>query len=267
MNQRRKKEKLISILKGYGSLMVAFSGGVDSTFLLAVAHEALGDNIAALTATSETYPEHERDAAIAFANSRGMKHLVIDSNELDIENFARNDTKRCYYCKSELFKLCRKEADKLGIAQVADGSNVDDLGDFRPGRDAAKELGVKSPLVDAGLTKDDIRELSREMRLSTHDKPAFACLSSRFPYGTTITRERLGIIKKCEDFLRELGIKQFRVRYHGKLARIEVLKNDIARLMEDELRDKVVQKFKESGFTYVSLDLEGYRLGSQNEVI
>jgi len=267
MNLQTKHEKLIDILTGYGSVMVAFSGGVDSTFLLNVAHETLGENAVALTATSETYPEHELNEAIEFTKSNGIKQIIIDSNELEIDGFANNDVKRCYYCKLELFNLCRTHADKHNIMYVLDGTNFDDLSDYRPGRDAANELDVKSPLLEAELTKDDIRALSKDMGLKTFDKPAFACLSSRFPYGTKITKERLNQIRACEMFLRENSIKQFRVRYHGDLARIEVLKDDIARFSDTNFREQVVNTFKENGFTYISLDLEGYRTGSQNEVI
>lgn len=267
MDQNDRKERLVELIKGYRSLLVAFSGGVDSTFLLKVAHDTLGEKAVALTATSETYPTHELEDAIGFTKANNIKHIIVDSNELEIDNFAKNDERRCYYCKAELFKICGDKAKELGIEHIADGSNHDDLADFRPGRDAAKELGVKSPLLDASLTKDDIRALSKELGLKTHDKPSFACLSSRFPYGTAITKERLNMVKECELFLKASDIKQFRVRYHGDLARIEVLGDDIKRFLDDGFRRSVIDTFKENGFIYVSLDLEGYRTGSQNEVI
>jgi uncharacterized protein len=267
MSLSKKKEKLVEIIKGYGSVLIAFSGGVDSTFLLKAAHDTLKDNAVAITAASETYPEFELCDSIEFTKSHGIKHIIVNSNELDVEGFAKNDTRRCYYCKTELFKICRERAEELDIKYVADGSNHDDLKDFRPGRDAALELGIKSPLIDARLTKEEIRQLSKNMRLKTFDKPAFACLSSRFPYGTTITKEKLNMVKESELFLRSCGIKQFRVRYHGDLARIEVLKSDINAFLDDGFRHKVIDNFKKNGFSYVSLDLEGYRTGSQNEVI
>ncbi len=262
-----KKEKLDNIIKGYGSVLVAFSGGVDSTFLMKTAYDILKNRAAALTATSPTYPEHELKNAKSFTKSHGIRHIIVDSNELEIENFAKNDKLRCYYCKSELFKLCVDKAEKLGLNQVIDGTNHDDLDDFRPGSDAAKELGIKSPLLQAGLTKDDIRELSRRMGLPTHNKPSFACLSSRFPYGTAITKERLGMVSACEQFLMASGIKQFRVRYHGNMARIEVPEDEMNRFLGGAFRRKVVENFKKNGFNYIALDLQGYRTGSQNEVI
>jgi uncharacterized protein len=267
MDLKEKNQRLIEMIEGYGSLLIAFSGGVDSTFLLKTAFDTLKDNVVALTATSETYPEHELTEAKEFAKSLGVKHIIVDSNELEIKDFAQNDLKRCYHCKKELFMICKEHAKEFQINEVADGSNIDDLGDFRPGRDAAKELSIKSPLVDAKLTKDDIRALSKSLKLKTFDKPAFACLSSRFPYGTTITKDRLNVVKSCEQFLRASGIKQFRVRYHGDLARIEVLRDDIGRFLDEEFRTSIIDNFKKNGFSYVSLDLEGYRTGSQNEVI
>ena len=263
-----KLARLKDIIEDMGSLLVAFSGGVDSGFLLSVAAHALkGRRIAALTATSPTYLDSELKEAELFAKGLDVVHRIVDSNELEIENFAENSPKRCYYCKSELFKICRDSAKELGLAFVADGTNTDDLTDYRPGMKAAKELGVRSPLVEAGLAKAEIRELGKYLGVSTWDKPALACLSSRFPYGTRITEERLKKVKEGEAVIRGLGFKVFRVRYHGETARIEVAQNDIARLLDDETRGAIVEGFKEIGFVYVSLDLQGYRSGSMNEVL
>lgn len=249
-------------------VVVAFSGGVDSTFLLKVACDCLGpQNVVALTATSPTYPEFEYQQACELADEIGAKHVVIESNELEIPGFADNPPRRCYHCKNELFSLCLKQAEKLGFETVLDGSNLDDLGDYRPGRDAVQELQIRSPLLEAKLGKADIRELSRKLGLRTWDKQAFACLSSRFPYGTRITAERLRQIDKCETFLREHDFRNYRVRYHDQIARVEVAPAEITRLLDRELREKLVDTFKEAGFTFVTLDLQGYRTGSMNATL
>jgi len=247
------------------SCLIAFSGGVDSTFLVKAAVDAIGPNAAAMTATSPTYPESEFKEACALAALIDARHIIVESNELEIPNFADNSEKRCYFCKSELFKIACEKAAAMGFACVLDGSNADDLSDYRPGKTAATELGVRSPLQEAGLTKDEIRLLSRDMGLPTWDKPSFACLSSRFPYGTRITPERLEKVGMAEELLRSLGFKQFRVRYYGETARIEVDTADIARFLDDGLRKEIVSGFKEIGFVYVTLDLQGYRTGSMNE--
>ena len=262
-----KLDGLQDILRDMGSALIAFSGGVDSSFLLRVARDVLGGRAAALTALSPTYPEHELEEAKRFAADLGVQHILIESNELKITNFARNDTRRCYYCKSELFTLLREHADTLGFTTICDGANVDDTGDFRPGLKAAEEKGVRHPLIEAGLRKTDIRELSRSLGLSTHGKGAMACLSSRFPYGTEITESRVRQVGRCEALLREMGFSQYRVRYHGDTARIEIERSDFAELMEESSMERIIKGFKEAGFTYVTLDLEGFRSGSMNEVL
>jgi len=260
-----KLKHLQHTLRETDGLIVAYSAGVDSTFLLKIAHMVLGERAIALTASSPTAPPGELESAKEFAAGLGIRHLVLDSNELANPSFTQNPANRCFFCKDELYRICRDQADALGIATIADGTNLDDLRDHRPGLKAAKEWGVRHPLVETEMTKDDIRRYSRELNLPTWDKPSSPCLSSRFPYGTEIDLERLKKIGACELFLKELGFREFRVRYHGDIARIEVAQNEFQRLLEKATRDAIVQKFKQIGFLYIGLDLQGYRTGSMNE--
>lgn len=262
-----KKEKLYSYLKSLGSLAVAFSGGVDSSFLLKCAHDVLSDNVIAVTARSSTFPKRELNEAIEFAKEYGIRQIIIDSDELEIEGFHENPADRCYYCKGELFAKIKKVAEDNNIRYIAEGSNMDDLGDYRPGLKAASECGAVSPLRAAGLTKDDIRALSKEMGLKTWNKPSFACLASRIPYGQTITREKLILIDKAEQFLIDLGFRQVRVRHHGEIARIELLPEDMIKVFQNGLREKIHDYFKTLGFTYITLDLNGYKTGSMNAAL
>jgi uncharacterized protein len=264
---RLKKEKLIRHLQELDSLLVAFSGGVDSTFLLALAHETLGDRVLAVTESSPTYPSSEREEAIKFAQERGIQHVVFQADETCIPEFVSNAPDRCYHCKKSLSQELLKIAAERAIEHVAYATNVDDLGDYRPGLKAAEELGFIAPLVDAELNKEDIRFLSKEMGLPTWDKPAMACLASRIPYGDAITDKKLKMVEEAEDFLAKNGFKQYRVRHHGSVARIEVESSEIKRMSEPNLRKDIVEKFKEIGFLHVSVDLEGYVTGSMNRAL
>jgi uncharacterized protein len=261
-----KAASLRAILADMGGCVIGFSGGVDSTLLFAVAVEVLGQRALAVTATSKTYPERELNEARELALQIGGRHLVIVSEELDIPEFRDNPRNRCYYCKKELFGKLRAIADQEGLGYALDGTNSDDAGDHRPGRIAAEELRVRSPLEEAVFTKQDIRDLSRELGLPTWDKPAFACLSSRFPYGTAITPERVGQVGVAEESLRLLGFRTLRVRYHGTVARLELGEEEFQRATGD-VRDEVIRLVKGAGFIYVALDLQGYRTGAMNEEV
>lgn len=267
MRLDEKYQLLKDNIRKRGSAAIAYSGGVDSTFLIKVSQEVLGDRLIAITATSSTYPERELKEAIQYAKDMGVKQIIISSEELDIEGFASNPKNRCYYCKKELFTKLKKTAEDNNMEYVFDGSNYDDIGDYRPGMQAAEELGVISPLKEAMMTKEDIRELSKNLGLPTWDKPSFACLSSRFPYGNQITAPKLKMVEEAEQFLLDLGFRQVRVRHHGDMARIEVSPEERGKFYSAAIMDEVGQKLKSFGFTYITLDLLGYRTGSMNEVL
>ncbi len=264
---QEKYQTLKEYLKSLGSVTVAFSSGVDSTFLLKVAHDVLGDKAMAVTARSCSFPERELKEAISFAKENGILHRVVDSEELEIEGFSENPVNRCYLCKHELFSKMKVVAKNEGFHEVIEGSNMDDLGDYRPGLTAIEELGIKSPLRYAGLTKEEIRQLSKELELPTWDKQSFACLSSRFPYGQSITPEKLKMVDEAEQLLLDLGFSQMRVRHHETLARIEIVEEQFPKLMEKTNRELIHSRLKEIGFIYVALDLIGYRTGSMNETM
>lgn len=260
-----KYDRLKAMLRTMKSALVAFSGGVDSTFLLKVSHDVLGDNVLAVIAESETYPKREKEEAIRLAEALGVRFRVIRTKELANPDFTKNPPERCYFCKSELFKKLKEIAEEEGLAQVLDGANFEDSGDYRPGAQAGLELGVRSPLKEVELVKQEIRELSRDLGLPTWNKPAMACLSSRFPYYTEIEKNALNRVEKAEESLRAIGFSQLRVRHHGSIARIEVDVKDLPRFLEPETRKRIIEELKELGYGYVTLDLAGYRTGSMNE--
>ena len=262
-----KYDALRGRLQELGSLAVAFSGGVDSTFLLQVAHDILGDRALAVTAAPPFVPVREQKEASDFCRESGIRQITIPAEALDLDGIRPNPPDRCYHCKRMIFGRIIEAAKEAGISHVAEGSNTDDTGDYRPGMRAIRELGVLSPLLDAGLSKADIRTLSKELALPTWDKPSFACLASRFVYGEAITDERLAMVDRAEQLLLDLGFRQFRVRIHGDLARIEILPEDFDRIMTPEVRRQITTALKEYGFSYVTLDLSGYRTGSMNEVL
>jgi uncharacterized protein len=268
MNVKQKKlENLKAYLKSLDSVAVAFSGGVDSTFLLKVASDVLGDKAIAVTALSASYPKREFDEACSFAKENGIVQIAFESEELDIEGFSSNPINRCYLCKKELFLKIKDIAKENGLKNIVEGSNFDDNQDYRPGHIAIEELNITSPLRFVALTKNEIRELSKEMGLLTWNKPSFACLSSRFPYGERITLEKLTMVEKAEQIIIDHGFSQVRVRHHGNLARIEVEEKEFEKMLKKEVRIEIFEKLKKIGFTYVSIDIKGYRTGSMNETL
>ena len=268
MTLEQKTEKIKSLIQEMDSVLVAFSGGVDSTLVLALAHDVLGEKALAVTAQSASMPDREMKACHQLAKEIGVKHLVVKTEEMSNPNYRANPANRCYHCKTELYSSLKKVAQQENILNILNGTNTDDLGDYRPGLDSAREQGVRSPLVEAEFNKQEVRELSRKMELSVWDKPAMACLSSRIPYGQPVTPEKLAMIEQAEDLLLSLGFTQVRVRHLGTLARIELDKNEIPRYQNDKSVQKAVEeKLKALGFNNVVLDPEGYRMGNLNSAL
>jgi uncharacterized protein len=263
----QKYEKLKDILREMGEVVIAYSGGVDSTFLLKVAKDVLKDKVLGIIATSPTYPSREYEDALKIASEIGVKIKIINTKEMDNPKFIGNPVDRCYFCKTELFEKIKNIAEKENFRNFADGSNADDLGDYRPGMKALKEKNIRSPLMEAGLTKNEIRQLSKMLNLPTWDKPALACLSSRFPYGEKIELKKLRMVDEVENFLHDIGFKNIRARHFDKTVKIEVSSEEIDKFFDHSLRERIVKKVKEIGYTYVTIDLEGYRQGSMNEVL
>ncbi|MBQ9530451.1 MAG: ATP-dependent sacrificial sulfur transferase LarE [Eubacterium sp.] len=261
----KKKVTLKEAIKKAGKIAVAFSFGVDSTFLLKTVHEILGDNLIAITARACCFPKSETEEAEKFCKKEGIRQIILDFNPLEIDEFRGNDEKRCYYCKKALFAQIKSIAKENGFSYIAEGTNSDDLSDYRPGMKATKELGIHSPLLDTELTKNEIRFLSEKMGLPTYNKPSFACLASRIPYNEEITKEKLEMVEKAENKLHSLGFLQSRVRIHSDLARIEINRNEFENLIA--VSDEINSYFKELGFTFISMDLEGYKTGKMNQNI
>ena len=259
-------EALISIVRALDSVVIGYSGGTDSALLVKVAHDQLGERALAVTAVSPSYPEREKRDAIELAAQLGVRHHLVDSHEFEQPGYVANAPNRCFFCKQELFDILSSVAREQGFSTIAYGAITDDLGDFRPGMDAARKAGARAPLLEAGLSKADVREISRRLGLRTWDRPASACLSSRIPHGTPVDAADLGRVERCEDFLIENGFTQVRVRAHGEIARIECRPVDLPRLVEPELAARLAARFKELGFRYVTVDIEGYRTGSLNPV-
>lgn len=262
-----KLEQLQMLLTKMGNALIAYSGGVDSLFVAKVAHDCLQERVIALTAVSPSYPTYELEEAKNNAKKIGIHHLVVKTNELDNPQYRANQGDRCYHCKTELYDVCTAKAKELGIRTILNGTNLDDLGDYRPGLKAATEWEVRSPLVEVGMTKKEIREFSKFLGLPTWDKQALACLSSRFPPGTEVTEERLARIDRIESGLQQMGFKKFRVRFHEPIARIEVGEDDLQKVMIPEIRGKISALCHENGFLYASLDLDGYQVGSVNQIL
>lgn len=264
-NIQAKYKKLKGILEEMGSVLVAFSGGVDSSFLLKTAHEVLRDEVFAVIASSETYPEKEKEEAIKIAQYLNVRYKIIRTRELENPDFVNNSPQRCYFCKRVLFSRLKEIAEDEGISCVIDGANLEDTGDYRPGSIAAEELGIRSPLKEARFIKSEIRKLSKQLGLPTWNKPSMACLASRFPYYMRIDIKSLKRVSQAEDFLRALGFSQIRIRHHGQIARIEIEPKEFPEIMEKGVREKIVKTLKKLGYTYITIDLAGYRTGSMNE--